>query len=61
MQGTMDVLWTDLLNGTPLLGRERTIGQLQPGYAGVIAVPGESAHTVSMRKPSGLSSGTAPW
>lgn len=44
-----DVLRADLLNGARLLGWERKIGQLKPGfYADVIAVPGDPLKDISV-------------
>jgi imidazolonepropionase-like amidohydrolase len=46
-----DVLKADLLNGARLLGWEREIGQLKPGfYADIIAVPGNPLQDISVLK-----------
>jgi imidazolonepropionase-like amidohydrolase len=43
------VLQADLLNGAKLLGWERQIGSLEPGYlADVIAVPGDPLQDISV-------------
>ena len=44
-----DVLRADLLNGAKLLGWEKEIGQLLPGfYADIIAVPGDPVKDISV-------------